>query len=257
MSDIQAILSAIETEKNERVAELDAADDVIASHRLNKRVEYDIRMIRETGFTNGIENYSLYFDNRTPGQAPNTLFDYFPDDMLLIVDESHMTIPQFKSMPKADKSRKLSLVDHGFRLPSALDHRPLHFAEMEAIMGRQPHEKSTASMYTESDDYFRPRLGYSTADMMQGHQEFIATKYKPDAKTLFVSATPADFELELSNSIVQQIIRPTGLLDPVTYIYPKSGDYELLRTSVDKLIEKKSHLMPYMEGYDDDQVEFE
>jgi excinuclease ABC subunit B len=131
MTNTEAILSAMHAEMSPRVAELEKAGKLLEANRLQKRVEYDIRMIRETGFTNGIENYSLYFDGRTPGQPPNTLFDYFPDDMLVIVDESHMTIPQLNAMPKADSSRKLSLVNHGFRLPSALDHRPLNFKELE------------------------------------------------------------------------------------------------------------------------------
>jgi len=91
-------------------------------------------MIRETGFVNGIENYSLYFDHRLPGEAPNTIFDYFPDDMLLIVDESHMTAPQLRAMPQADRSRKTNLIKYGFRLPSAIDHRPLRFEELEVTM---------------------------------------------------------------------------------------------------------------------------
>ncbi|USN57021.1 MAG: DEAD/DEAH box helicase family protein [Candidatus Peribacteria bacterium] len=134
MTNQEAILSAIMSEKTARVAELEKTGKMLEANRLDKRVDYDLRMIRETGFTNGIENYSLYFDGRTPGQAPNTIFDYFPDDMLTIVDESHMTIPQLRAMPQADKSRKLSLVDNGFRLPSAIDHRPLNFRELEAIL---------------------------------------------------------------------------------------------------------------------------
>lgn len=257
MTNQEAILSAIMNEKNTRVAELEKADKILEANRLNKRVEYDIRMIRETWFTNGIENYSLYFDGRTPGQAPNTLFDYFPDDMLTVVDESHMTIPQLRAMPQADKSRKLSLVDNGFRLPSALDHRPLNFRELEAILWRAPHNQATAQLYTDSTDYFRPRLEHTTPQMMTDHKEFIATKYKPWAKTLFVSATPASYEIDHSKSVVQQIIRPTGLLDPITYVYPKSGDYQTLRQSIDMLLEKKPHLATYFDGYEEDLVTFE
>lgn len=95
-----------------------------------------MRMIRETGFVNGIENYSPYFDGRMPGEVPYTIFDYFPEDFLLIIDESHMTIPQLMAMPKADTARKVSLVTHGFRLPSAVDHRPIRFSELEVMMGR-------------------------------------------------------------------------------------------------------------------------
>ncbi len=222
MTNQEAILSAIAKEKVARVAELEKAGKTLEAHRLSKRVDYDIRMIRETGFTNGIENYSLYFDDRTPGQAPNTLFDYFPDDMLVIIDESHMTIPQLRAMPQADKSRKLSLVDNGFRLPSAIDHRPLNFRELEAILGREPADQATGQLYADGADYFRPRLDYTAPQMMTEHKAYITEKYKKGAQTLFVSATPSEYELDHSESVVQQIIRPTGLLDPITYVYPKS-----------------------------------
>jgi excinuclease ABC subunit B len=160
-------------------------------------------------------------------------------------------------MPQADKSRKLSLVDNGFRLPSALDHRPLNFRELEAILGREPHDQATGQLYTDSADYFRPRLDYTTPQMMAQHKDYIATKYKNGAKTLFVSATPAAYELEHSESVVQQIIRPTGLLDPITYVYPKSGDYQTLRQSIDLLLEKKPHLATYFDGYEQEVRGFE
>lgn len=110
---------------------------LVEAERIKKRVEYDIRMIRETGFVNGIENYSLYFDKRLPGESPNTIFDYFPEDFLLIVDESHMTIPQLRAMSQGDRARKNNLIKYGFRLPSAIDHRPLRFEELEATLHRK------------------------------------------------------------------------------------------------------------------------
>lgn len=144
---------------------------------------YDVKMIKETGFVNGIENYSPYFEQRLDGAPPNTLFDYFPDDFLLIVDESHMTLPQLKAMPQGDFSRKSVLIEHGFRLPSAIHHRPIKFNELSYMLDRIPREND---------------LHHS-----------MKKKQKRDSKTLFVSATPAPYELDRSDKIVQQIIRPT------------------------------------------------
>jgi excinuclease ABC subunit B len=121
-----------------RATDLEKSGYLVEAQRLRKRVDYDVRMIRETGFVNGIENYSPYFDKRLPGETPYTIFDYFPDDCLLIVDESHMTLPQLMAMPKADQSRKINLAKHGFRLPSAVDHRPIRFEELEVIMKWAP-----------------------------------------------------------------------------------------------------------------------
>jgi excinuclease ABC subunit B len=194
-SDLNNILFAIENEMNLKVADFIKQGKLLEANRLEKRVKYDIRMIKETGFTNGIENYSLYFDGRMPGEAPNTIFDYFPDDMMIVVDESHMSIPQLKSMPNADRSRKINLIDHGFRLPSAIDHRPLNFDELEVTLRRNQNTQGS---------------------------DFIQKKQKSGAKTLFVSATPSPYEFEHSATIAEQIIRPTGLLDPITYVYPKS-----------------------------------
>jgi excinuclease ABC subunit B len=162
-----------------------------------------MKMIKETGFTNGIENYSPYFEGRLEGGTPNTIFNYFPDDFLLIVDESHMTLPQLRAMPQGDKSRKQTLIDHGFRLPSAIHHRPLGNDELTEIMGR---EKPIAT----------------SQQLLASSQQPISKSF---SKSLFVSATPAPFEIELASRVVQQVIRPTGLLDPITYIYPKSGNY--------------------------------
>jgi excinuclease ABC subunit B len=134
MGDIDQILKDITAEMEDRVEELKKGGHELEAHRIQKRVSYDVRMIKETGFVNGIENYSIYFDKREPGQAPYTIFDYFPDDMLIIMDESHMSVPQMQAMPQADASRKKNLIEHGFRLPSAGEHRPLNFQELETIM---------------------------------------------------------------------------------------------------------------------------
>ena len=204
MSDLDNILKAIENEMKIRVDELKKAGKEMEAHRIGKRVMYDIRMIKETGFVNGIENYGIYFDKRQPGEAPYTIFDYYPNDMLMIVDESHMSIPQLRAMPEGDKARKGSLIEHGFRLPSAADHRPLNFQELSSTMQWEKH------------------------DLSNYQKEKIKTK----SKTLFVSATPAQYEIDHSDQIVEQIIRPTGLLDPRTYVYPKSGDYDFLMKSL-------------------------
>ncbi len=221
MSDLENILKAIENEMRIRVKELKKAGKDIEAHRIEKRVMYDIRMIKETGFVNGIENYSIYFDKRQPGQAPYTIFDYFPDDMLMIVDESHMSVPQLRAMPEGDKARKNSLIEHGFRLPSAADHRPLNFEELSTIVGWDKHNLPN----------------------------FQVEKIKEKAKTLFVSATPAQYEADHSQQVIEQIIRPTGLLDPRTYVYPKAGDYDFLIKSLGDLLKKKPHLAKYMKDF--------
>lgn len=138
LSDLETILQQMEAEKNLRVAEFQKLGMHIEADRIKKKVEYDIRMIRETGFVNGLENYSLYFEQRLPGQPPNTIFDYFPEDFLLIVDESHMTIPQLRAMADGDRARKNNLIRYGFRPPSAIDHRPLRFEELETLLSRKP-----------------------------------------------------------------------------------------------------------------------
>ena len=143
--------------------------------RLEERVSYDLEMIRELGYCSGIENYSRYFDKRNPGERPFCLIDYFPDDFLMVIDESHVTIPQVRAMYGGDRARKTNLVDYGFRLPSAVDNRPLRFEEFEGMLGQ----------------------------------------------AIYVSATPADYEMEKSQGvIVQQVIRPTGLLDPIIDVRP-------------------------------------
>ena len=174
---VKAALKSIAEECEKRVAELKAEDKLLEAQRLQQRCDYDLEMLETMGFTNGIENYSRHLDGRKPGEPPFTLIDYFPKDMLCFIDESHVTVPQIRGMHEGDRSRKVTLVEHGFRLPSALDNRPLRFDEFEA---RIP--------------------------------QFI-----------YVSATPGDYELRVSQNDVEQIIRPTGLLDPKIDVRPVRG----------------------------------
>lgn len=161
----------------------------IEAKRLEERVNYDLEMMRELGYCSGIENYSRFFDGRQPGMRPFCLLDYFPDDYLLMIDESHVTIPQIRAMYGGDRSRKLSLVEHGFRLPAALDNRPLNFAEFESLTNQ----------------------------------------------TLYVSATPGDYELQQTGGVfVEQIIRPTGLVDPTIEVRPLGNQVDDLLDEVDK-----------------------
>jgi excinuclease ABC subunit B len=170
----------------------------IEAQRISERVNYDLEMIRELGYCNGIENYSRFFDRRKPGTRPFCLLDYFPKDFILMVDESHQTIPQVSGMYGGDRSRKLILVDYGFRLPSALDNRPLNFHEFEALTGQ----------------------------------------------TIFVSATPADYELEKSEGIVvEQVVRPTGLLDPPIEVRPSINQIDDLLDEIDKRIKKGDRVL--------------
>lgn len=240
-SNLEQILAEIEAEKEQQVKYFTDTKQLVEAERIKKRVEYDIRMIRETWFTNGIENYSRYFDQRKPWEAPNTIFDYFPEDMLLVIDESHMTIPQLRAMPQADASRKANLVKHGFRLPSAEDHRPVGFFELEHILGRRT--------VNSEEEWIKTANSEQTENYLQNQYHRILQKIKPQANTLFLSATPAQYDLELSENIVQQIIRPTGLLDPITYVYPKTTDYDKLQQSLDDLLKKKSHLSEFLDGY--------
>ena len=294
MKNIEIILAQMDKEKEMRVAEMEDMGMLLEATRLKKRVEYDIRMIKEAGFVNGIENYSLYFDGRNPGEPPTTLFDYFPDDFLMIVDESHMTIPQFQAMPKADISRKHNLIKHGFRLPSAMDHRPLHFKELEHVMGwkvfwSQINEeiksdkgddevgwkfwwsqmkemmkgkkdgkwakgKNALALIRSNDSLMMERLGKTCKEIQQYQLESLLNKRKLESKTLFASATPSAYEHNLSHQVVEQLIRPTGLLDPLTSVYPKSWDYALLLKNIDSLLVKKPHLKEYFQGYDQDHA---
>lgn len=227
MSSLKSITASITAEMEERVAWFEKHDFLTEAQRLRKRVVYDMKMIQETWFTNWIENYSPYFEDRLTGAPPNTLFDYFPDDCLVIVDESHMGVPQLGGMPRADASRKSVLIDHGFRLPSSENHRPLNFQELEIT------------------------LGWKQPGQVEVHEETF-DHHKKNAKTLFVSATPAKYELENSHRIVQQVIRPTGLLDPLTYVYPKSTSYDHILKSIPLLLKKDPSLGQFLDGYDQD-----
>ncbi|MGH3586362.1 MAG: excinuclease ABC subunit UvrB, partial [Pseudonocardia sp.] len=170
----------IEVELEERLAEFERQGKMLEAQRLRMRTQYDVEMIRQVGFCSGIENYSRHIDGRGPGSAPATLIDYFPDDFLLVIDESHQTVPQIGGMYEGDRSRKETLVEHGFRLPSALDNRPLRF------------------------DEFLDRIG----------------------QRVFVSATPGPYELRESRAVVEQIIRPTGLIDPAISVRPTKGQID-------------------------------
>ena len=264
VSDLETILQQMDAEKELRIKEFEKMGMSIEAERVKKKVEYDIRMIRETWFVNGIENYSLYFDQRLPGQPPNTIFDYFPEDFLMIIDESHMTIPQLMAMAQGDRARKNNLIRYGFRLPSAIDHRPLRFEELEAVLGWKPldqvaldeaaadlelvssaHQQVLATQ-TEKEQKSDSSLLNREARKSNQHA-VLAQKVKKDAKSIFLSATPAEYELELSEQVVEQIIRPTGLLDPITFVYPKSGDYQLLLDSLPKLLQKKPQLSTFLE----------
>lgn len=233
LSDIELIIKQIELEMKERCDELENQWKQLEAVRLKKRTLYDIRMIKETWFTNGIENYSMYFEHRDRGDTPNTIFDYFPEDLLVIMDESHMSVPQLRSMPSADRTRKYSLVEHGFRLPSALEHRPISFEELKYMLAWDKFEDK------QKDSILSTNL---------------SQHIKANAKTLFVSATPAPFELELSKDIIQQVIRPTWLLDPITYVYPKSWDYNELVNNFQNTLKKKPHLEEFMNNYDSRNV---
>jgi excinuclease UvrABC helicase subunit UvrB len=224
-------------------------------------------MIRETGFVNGIENYSLYFDQRLPWEPPNTIFDYFPEDFLLVIDESHMTIPQLRAMAQWDRARKNNLIRYWFRLPSAIDHRPLRFEELETTLNRKDIseiqlDEAAADLELVSEAHKKiieqreinnnkkeEKLSSSIINREArqiNQQETLTRKTKKWVKSIFLSATPAEYELELSDKVVEQIIRPTGLLDPVTFVYPKSGNYNLLLDSLPKLIKKKPFLNDFL-----------
>ena len=186
------------TELEAHLLEMRSEDKLVEAHRLETRTKYDVELIREVGFCPGIENYSRYMDGRKAGSAPYVLLDYFPEDYLLFIDESHVTVPQIRGMFRGDRSRKDNLVEHGFRLPSAYDNRPLVFKE------------------------FEERMGWS----------------------VFVSATPADYELKRSAGIiVEQVIRPTGLVDPAIDVRPLAGQIDDLMEEIRQRAEKKERVL--------------
>ncbi|POX53310.1 excinuclease ABC subunit B [Streptomyces sp. Ru71] len=189
---MERAIKGIEAELEERLTELRKQGKLLEEQRLRMRTTYDLEMLRQIGTCSGVENYSMHFDGRLPGTPPNTLLDYFPEDFLLVIDESHVTVPQIGAMYEGDASRKRTLVEHGFRLPSALDNRPLKWEE------------------------FQQRIG----------------------QTVYLSATPGTYELSRSKGVVEQIIRPTGLVDPEVVVKPTEGQIDDLvheiRTRVDK-----------------------
>jgi excinuclease ABC subunit B len=195
---LQQVIHEIQDECNAQTEYFKASGKYIEAQRIDERVNYDLEMIRELGYCNGIENYSRFFDRRQPGTRPFCLLDYFPQDFLLMIDESHQTIPQVSGMYGGDRSRKLILVDYGFRLPSALDNRPLNFHEFEQLTNQ----------------------------------------------TIFVSATPGDYELEKSEGIVvEQVVRPTGLLDPPIEIRPSVNQIDDLLEEIDKRVTKGDRVL--------------
>lgn len=195
---VEKSVKLIEAELEDRLKELNDEGKLLEAQRLEQRTRYDIEMLLEMGYCNGIENYSRHMDGRKPGEAPYTLLDFFPEDFLLMVDESHMTMPQVRGMYNGDKARKQVLIDHGFRLPSALDNRPLKLEEFEGKLNQ----------------------------------------------TLYVSATPADYEVEKAgeDDIVEQIIRPTGLLDPTVEVRPIEGQIDDIISEINDRIEREERV---------------
>ena len=194
---IRVAIDGIRKEYDERVDWFEKNNKLLEAQRLTQRTKYDLEMLEETGFVKGIENYSRYLTNREPGEQPATLLDYFPDDFLLMVDESHATIPQVRGMYNGDRARKEVLVQHGFRLPSALDNRPLRFDEFDRHINQ----------------------------------------------AIYVSATPGDYELERSPAPAQQVIRPTGLLDPNIEVRPTKGQVDDLIAEIKTRIDKKQRVL--------------
>ncbi len=194
---LKMALSQIEHDRDERVEYFKSQDKLVEAQRIKERTSYDVEMMREVGYTSGIENYSRYFDGRVPGEPPFTLIDYFPKGFITFIDESHMTIPQIRAMYNGDRARKTSLVEYGFRLPSAFDNRPLKF------------------------DEFEHRLG----------------------QVMFVSATPGPYEKEHASDVVEQLIRPTGLLDPYIEVRKTSGQIEDVINEIKKVIAKNNRVL--------------
>ena len=194
---MERAISGIELELAEQLATFERQGKLLEAQRLRMRTTYDIEMMRQVGSCSGIENYSMHLDGRLPGTAPNTLLDYFPEDFLLVIDESHQTVPQIGAMYEGDASRKRTLVDHGFRLPSALDNRPLKWEE------------------------FLERIG----------------------QTVYLSATPGDYELAKSDGFVEQVIRPTGLVDPEIVLKPTKGQIDDLLHEITVRAERQERVL--------------
>ncbi|WEB80688.1 excinuclease ABC subunit UvrB [Vagococcus lutrae] len=189
---METSIEKIQAELKERLAELRANDQLLEAQRLEQRTNYDIEMMREMGYCSGIENYSRHMDGREPGEAPYTLLDFFPEDFLIVADESHVSLPQIRGMYNGDQARKKMLVDHGFRLPSALDNRPLRLEEFEKHVNQ----------------------------------------------IIYVSATPGPYELERTDAVVEQIIRPTGLLDPLIEVRPIMGQIDDLVGEINERVDR-------------------
>lgn len=194
---VENAIKAIEVELEERIKEFKAEEKLIEAQRIGQRTMYDIEMLREVGFCQGIENYSRHLTSREPGSRPYTLMDYFPEDYLIIIDESHVTVPQIRAMYGGDRSRKESLVNYGFRLPSAYDNRPLNFEEFESLVNQ----------------------------------------------IVYVSATPGPYEMDKTQNIIEQVIRPTGLLDPIIDIRPIKGQIDDLVGEIRKRTEKNQRVL--------------
>ncbi|NCN24571.1 excinuclease ABC subunit UvrB [Candidatus Berkelbacteria bacterium] len=195
--NLEKALQQIQIECDRQVSKFKQQAKLLEADRLERRTKYDLEMIREVGYCNGIENYSRYFDGRKPGDPAHTLIDYFPPDFLLIIDESHVCVPQIGAMYAGDKSRKQTLIEHGFRLPSALDNRPLNFQEFEKKM----------------------------------------------PQTIYTTATPSEYEIKKSTQIVEQIVRPTGLIDPQVLIRPTDNQIENLCSEIEKRIAKQQRVL--------------
>ncbi len=194
---LKKAINQIKKELDQRLNELNNQNKLLEAQRLSQRTNFDLEMLTETGFVKGIENYSRYLTNRQPGEQPATLLDYFPDDFLMVIDESHMTIPQLRGMYNGDRSRKEVLVEHGFRLPSALDNRPLTFNEFERHIN----------------------------------------------KVVYVSATPSQYELSRSPKPAEQLIRPTGILDPLIEVRPIEGQIDDLLGEIKDTIKKQQRVL--------------